>query len=129
MVSLFCDSFHGKIRELIVQFIRSPWQIVECLRGGTEGGAILLHFCGAPDHFFVQRNEPFRPQNLYPREGNPLKHRLSNSVDSCHEGEVAAHANAERLPGFAPPPLPHPSLDHGEEVCSTSHSIASNNDL
>ena len=28
---------------------------------GTEGGAILLHFCGSPDPFFVQQNEPFLP--------------------------------------------------------------------
>ena len=30
-------------------------------RGGTEGGAVLLHYCGAPDPFSIQQNEPFLP--------------------------------------------------------------------
>ena len=29
--------------------------------GGTEGGAILLHFCGSPGPSFKQENEPFLP--------------------------------------------------------------------
>ena len=29
--------------------------------GGTEGGAILLCFCGSPDPWLMQQNEPFLP--------------------------------------------------------------------
>ena len=36
--------------------------------GGTEGGAILLHFCGSPGPFVMQQqDEPFLPQSLHPR--------------------------------------------------------------
>ena len=34
------------------------------------------NFCGSPGPFLVQQSEPFLPQNLHPREGNPLKHCL-----------------------------------------------------
>ena len=37
---------------------------------------MLLHFCGSPDPFFMQRNEPCLPYDLHPREGDPVKHRL-----------------------------------------------------
>ena len=38
--------------------------IIECFRGGTEGGAILLHFDCSPDPFLMQQNEPFLPYTL-----------------------------------------------------------------
>ena len=48
------------------------------LQGGAQrGGAILLNFCGSLGPSFVQQKEPFLPQNLRPREGNPLRHRLN----------------------------------------------------
>ena len=34
-------------------------KFIECFRGRHRGGAILLHFCGSPDPFFMQQSEPF----------------------------------------------------------------------
>ena len=48
----------------------------KCL-GAAQRGA-QFHFISAVlrTFFFMQRKEPFLPQNLHPREGNPLKHSL-----------------------------------------------------
>ena len=35
--------------------------IIECFWGQHRGGAILLHFCGSLDPFFMQQNESFLP--------------------------------------------------------------------
>ena len=47
-------------------------------RGAAQRGAqFYFIFSGSPGPFSMQQSEPFLPQNLHSREGNPLKHRLS----------------------------------------------------
>ena len=60
------------------------------LQGAAHWGGrnFASHLCGSPDPFFMQRNEPFLPQNLHPREGKPLKHRLINTLSEVNATNI-----------------------------------------
>ena len=51
--------------------VKSLSQIIECFRGRHRGGAILLNFCGSPDPFFIQPNEPFSLKPCTPVKPTP----------------------------------------------------------
>ena len=52
-------------------------------RGRARGGDTLLHTLpSAPDHVFKALKAPFLPQELQPRPGHPVKHRLIHREDN-----------------------------------------------
>ena len=63
--------------------------IIKCFRGWHRGGCSFTSFLPFSRPFFsVQQNEPSRPSNLHPPEGNPLKHRLKKTCGLAGDGDV-----------------------------------------